>query len=134
MTSGKAATIRPAAVLIDSATMGSRPLTRHLCCPAQGISLLIDARAFGLKALLKLDVLAARLGLGFDKLLRRIDDLLVVGLDEPILFRLAVEALAGKVNQALVVGATADEDQKGNRGEPSQTTAHGFSHAGFSKE
>jgi hypothetical protein len=110
-------------------------LVRYLTAlPLQRFSLLIDASAFSLKVLLKLDVVAARLGVGFDQLFGRVDDLLVVGCDEAILFRLAVDALTRKVNQALVVGATADEDQKGDRGAPSQMTAHGFSHAGFSRE
>jgi len=67
----------------------------------------------------QLDVLPAGLSIGFDQLARGVDDLLIVRRHEPVLLGLAVEALAGHLDQPLIVGATSDGDQADDQQEPS---------------
>ncbi len=77
----------------------------------QGIALLIDVGAFDLDLAMQCEVFGAALGVGFDQPIRGLDDLSVVGLDEPVLLGLALGAFLGQIDQAVVAGATADRDQ-----------------------
>jgi hypothetical protein len=56
----------------------------------------------------KFNVFLATLGVGLDEPFCGVDHLLVIGFNQPVLFRLAVCTLTGKVDQPLIAGITAD--------------------------
>ncbi len=61
------------------------------------VALLVDHRPLGLNLPVEFDVFFAALCVGLDEFSRRVDNLLIIGFNEPILFGLAIGTLTRKV-------------------------------------